>query len=82
MKLSDAINQRIQYYMKINNLNSFWDLYKVTGVPKATINSFLSSKKTEIPKLTTLIQICEGLNTNLKDFFNDDIFLDIDDDNV
>ena len=46
MKLSEAINYRIQYYMKLNNLDSFWDLYKVTGVPKATINSFLSYKKT------------------------------------
>ena len=80
MKLSDAIYKRIKYYMNKNNLISLWDLYKVTGIPKSTINSLFGSRKTKIPKLTTLIQICDGLNTNLKDFFNDDIFTNIDDD--
>lgn len=80
MKISDAIYQRIQYYMKVNNLNSLWDLYKATGVPKATINSLFGTKKTTTPRITTLIQLCGGLNTNLKDFFNDDIFKNIDDD--
>lgn len=69
MNISDAINQRIRYFMRKNNLNSLWDLYKTTGVPKATINALLSSRKTSVPKITTLIQICSGLNTNLKDFF-------------
>lgn len=80
MQLSDAIYKRIKYYMVINDIKSLWQLYKVTGVPKATLNSLFSTRKTKIPKLNTLIQICYGLNTNLKDFFNDDIFKDIDDD--
>lgn len=80
MKLSDAIYNRVQYYMKINNIKTLWDLYKITGVPKATINSLFSTRKSSIPKLTTLIQICNGLNTDLQDFFNDPIFKDIDDD--
>lgn len=66
--------------MKINNIKTLWDLYKITGVPKATINSLFSTRKSSIPKLTTLIQICNGLNTDLQDFFNDPIFKDIDDD--
>ena len=68
MKLSDAIYNRVQYYMKINNIKTLWDLYKITGVPKATINSLFSTRKSSIPKLTTLIQICNGLNTDLQDF--------------
>ena len=80
MKLSDAIYNRVIYFMKINNMKSFWDLYKATGIPKATINSLFSSRKTSIPTLTTLTQICNGLNTNLQDFFNDSSFKDIDDD--
>ena len=80
MKLSDAIYKRVRYYMKINNIKTLWDLYKITGVPKATINSLFSTRKSSIPKLTTLIQICNGLNTDLQDFFNDPIFKDIDDD--
>ena len=79
MQLSDAIYKRIKYYMKLNNIVTWWDLYKATGVPKSTLNSLFSTHKTKMPKLTTLIQICNGLNTNLQDFFNDPIFSDIDD---
>ena len=80
MKLSDAIYQRIQYFMKKNNLNSLWDLYKATGVPKATINALYGAKRVQVPRLTTLIQLCDGLNTNLQEFFNDEVFKNIDDD--
>lgn len=80
MKLSDAIYQRVQYYMRKNNMISLWDLYKATGVPKATLNSLFSTRKTKVPKLTTLIQICNGLNTDLQEFFNCEIFKDVDDD--
>ena len=80
MKLSDAIYNRINFFMKKNNIESLWELYKLTGIPKATINSLLSTRKTDIPKLTTLSQLCNGLNTDLQEFFNDPSFKDIDDD--
>lgn len=80
MKLSDAIYKRIKYFMRKNNLITLWDLYKATGVPKSTINSLYGTKRTKIPKLTTLSQICDGLNTNLQEFFNDEIFKNINDD--
>lgn len=80
MKLEEAIKIRINYFMKKNNINSLWKLYKATGVPKSTINSLLSQNNTNnIPKLPTLLHICEGLNTNLKDFFDDPMFLDVED---
>ena len=66
--------------MKINNLETLWDLYKATGVPKATINSLYGTKRVKVPRLTTLTQLCDGLNTNLQEFFNDEMFKNIDDD--
>ena len=80
MKLSDAIYNRIQFFMNKNNIESLWDLYKVTGVPKATINALFGTRRTAIPKLTTLIQLCNGLNTDLQEFFDDPMFKEIDDD--
>ena len=77
MQISDAIYQRINFYMKKNNINSLWELYKITGLPKATINSLLSSRRTSIPTINTLIQLCYGLNTNLRDFFDDEVFENI-----
>lgn len=68
--------------MNKNGLNTLWDLYKATGVPKSTLNALFGSRKTGIPKLTTLIQICDGLNTNLQDFFNDKSFKNLDDEDL
>lgn len=80
MKLSDAIYKRVKYYMKLNNLKSLWDLYKATGIPKYTLNALFGTRKSNVIKLTTLVQLCLGLNTNLQEFFNDEIFKEIDDD--
>lgn len=77
MQLHDAIRLRINYFLKKNNMSSLWELYKASGVPKSTINALLSSNTHNLPRLPTLLHICEGLNTNLKDFFDDPIFLDV-----
>jgi len=79
MLLSDAVRIRIHYFLKQKGFSSYWDLYKASGVPKSTINAILSNKRTTLPKLPTLLHICEGLDTNLKEFFNDDIFLEVED---
>lgn len=83
MQLNEAIKLRINFYLNKNGISSLWQLYKLSGVPKSTINALLGSnhhKKTDIPKIPTLLHLCEGLGTNLKDFFNDPMFEDIDDD--
>lgn len=80
VKLNEAIINRINYYLKKNNMSSLWELYKSSGVPKSTINALLANKRNRIPRIPTLLHICEGLNTNLKDFFDDPIFLDVEDD--
>lgn len=79
MQLNEAIKIRIEYFLNRKGLSSLWDLYKTTGVPKSTINALLGSEKNKLPRLPTLLHICEGLDTNLMDFFNDPIFLDIED---
>lgn len=79
MQLNEAIRLRIDYFLKKKGFTSLWELYRASGVPKSTINSFLGTKHTTLPKLPTLLHLCEGLGTNLKDFFNDPIFLNIED---
>lgn len=81
MKLEEAIKLRINFYLTQNNMKSLWDLYKSSGIPKSTINAFLANDRTRLPSLPTLLHLCEGLNTNLKDFFNDQIFIDVEDNN-
>lgn len=50
-----------------------------SGIPKSTINALLSTKLNSLPRLPTLLHICEGLDTNLKEFFDNDIFLEVED---
>lgn len=78
MQLEKAVKARIEYFLQKNNMDSIWELYKVSGVPKSTINAILSSNKTNLPKLTTLLHICDGLNITLEEFFDDEIFSNLD----
>ncbi len=75
MLFSDAIRKRIKYYLEKNNM-TIWKLYKASGVPKSTLCA-LMKEDSGIPKLDTLLHICEGLGITIKDFFNDDIFNDV-----
>ena len=79
MLLNEAIKLRINYFLNKKGLTSLWDLYKNTGVPKSTINALLGTEKNKLPRLPTLLHICEGLDTNLMEFFNDPMFIDIED---
>ena len=78
MQLSDAIRKRIKNLLKEKNMN-VWRLYKATGVPPSTLSYFLSGKR-ELIGLKTLLHVCEGFNIELKDFFNDSLFEDVEQD--
>ena len=78
MYLSDAVRNRIKYYQKKNNM-SLWALFKSSGVPMSTLAAFMS-KRTELIKLDTLLHICEGFVITLTEFFEDDIFSDVEQD--
>lgn len=78
MYLSDAIRNRIRFYQKEKKM-SLWALFKASGVPMSTLAAFMSGK-TELVKLDTLLHICEGFSITLTDFFEDDIFKDVEQD--
>ena len=59
---------------------TLWDLYKSSGVPKATIYAFMNSGKENLVKLDTLLHLCEGLGISIKKFFDDPIFEDVEQD--
>lgn len=78
MQLSEAIRYRIRYYLNKNNM-TLWKLYKASGIPKSTIFA-LMQETSNIPKLDTLLHICEGFGITIKEFFNDKIFEDVEQD--
>lgn len=78
MSLSDAIRKRIQYYLDERHM-SIWGLFKLSGIPRSTLCSFMNGT-TGLIKLDTLLHVCEGLNITLADFFSDSIFFDVEQD--
>lgn len=78
MLFSDAIRKRINLLLKANNLN-LWKLYKATGIPVSTLSYFMSGKR-ELITLKTLLHICEGFNITIREFFDDPIFDDVEQD--
>ena len=78
MYLSDAVRERIKYYHDKNGM-SLWALFKASGVPMSTLAAFMS-KRTELIKLDTLLHICEGFQITITEFFEDDIFKEVEQD--
>ena len=75
MKLSNAVRQRILYLTKMKK-NSLKKLSRDSGVSYSTLTSFMIGK-TKILTLSTLYDLCEGLDISLYDFFDDSIFNDV-----
>lgn len=75
MLFSDAIRKRINYFLKKNNM-TLWKLYKSSGIPKSTLCA-LMKEDAGIPKLDTILHICEGFKITIREFFDDDIFNDV-----
>ena len=76
MKLWDAIINRILDLANQNNI-TIHKLSLLSGIPYSTLSSFIN-KKSKSPTIDTILHLCEGLNIELKDFFSDKIFSDLD----
>ncbi len=78
MTLTDAVPQRIKNLLKQNNMN-IWKLYKLTGVSASTLTYFINQKRGLIT-MKTLLHICEEFGITLKDFFDDPLFENVEED--
>ena len=72
MDLSQAIRIRITNLIEERNLNVS-KLSTMAGISRATLSKFLSVQRKYL-RIDIVEYICEGLNMKLKDFFNDEIF--------
>lgn len=72
MILSDAINIRIKELLKEHNLSAYRLSY-LAGISNSIISDCKRGKVKE-PTLSSIIHICEGLNIELKDFFDSPCF--------
>ena len=75
MEFSDLVALKIKELMHEKNI-SIYKLESLSGVYSSTIALFLN-RKTKTIRLENLLYICEGLGTNLSDFFADKRFKDV-----
>lgn len=77
MNLQEATKERILTlcYEKDITVNK---LATLAGVRQSTVNNLLNGTS-KTPTLLTVLRLCLGLNMQLKDFFDDEVFKDLDD---
>ena len=77
MNLQEAIKYRVLEKKKKNNI-TINGLAMLSGMSQSTINSLIDGSSKN-PKILTILRICLGLNMDLKDFFDNPIFKDLED---
>lgn len=75
MQLRDAIIYRIKKLLNEYNLTEY-ALSMQAGIPPSTLNDFFRGKVI-LPRIDNLLHICEGFNIELKEFFDDPVFKDV-----
>ena len=70
MKLVKAVAKRIREILKSKNMTQY-ELFKLSGLPQSTISTILKGELITI-KLSSIYEICSGLNIEFSEFFNTD----------
>ena len=77
MDLQEAVKQKILKVCRERDI-SLNKLATLSGVRQSTINNLIDGTS-KTPTLLTVLRICLGLGIQLKDFFDDELFIDLDD---
>ena len=78
MKLIEAVSTRILNLCDERNI-SVNKLAILSGITQSTLSGIVNMNFVN-PKTLTILRICRGLDMEIYEFFDDDIFKDIDDD--
>lgn len=76
MKLRDAIAKKINKILIEKNI-TINKLANMSFLTQSTVDSLVNGKSKN-PKLLTIVRICDGLGISLEEFFNDNLFIEID----
>lgn len=77
MDLQEAVKVRILKLCKERKI-TINKLATLSGMPQSTVNSLVDGTS-QNPKLLTILRICLGLDMEIREFFNDDVFIGLDD---
>jgi transcriptional regulator with XRE-family HTH domain len=79
MTIKKAISERILQLCQENNI-TLNKLSTISGITQSTLNDVVYGKS-QNPTVRTIYYICFGLDIEMKDFFDSDLFQDITDNN-
>lgn len=77
MNLQQAVKYKILKLCGERNI-TINKLAMLAGINQSTVNSLIDGTSKN-PKLLTILRLCLGLDMELKDFFDDPLFKDLDD---
>ncbi len=77
MTLNTAILLRIDNLCKERNI-TLNKLSTLSGITQSTLENLILGN-TKYPRIITISYICQGLQIELADFFNDNLFKNLDD---
>ena len=77
MDLQAAVKYRILKLCEKRNI-TINKLATLSGMAQSTVNSLIDGTS-ENPKLLTILRLCLGLDMELKEFFDDPVFKDLED---
>jgi len=75
MNAKEAVAERIVQLCKERNI-AINALANISGVAPSTIYSMLNTKS-QNPGVVSIKKLCDGLEITLRDFFDDDLFVDL-----
>lgn len=75
MNISQAVTKRIKGLCKERNL-TINALSNVSGVTQSTVNDIVNGK-TYNAGIVTIKKLCDGLGISVRDFFDCDLFFDL-----
>ena len=77
MKLSETVGKRVENLLAKRGMTQY-QLYKNGGIPRSTISVTVDGKYKTV-KLDTIYQIAATLGITLKEFFDDQLFSELED---
>jgi transcriptional regulator with XRE-family HTH domain len=75
MKVSEAVIERINQLCKEKNL-TINALCNVSGITQSTVNDIVNGN-TYNAGIVTIKKLCDGLEMSIRDFFDSDLFSDL-----
>lgn len=75
MKIKEAVAKRIITLCEERDI-TINALANISGIPRSTIYSILN-EKSQNPGVVSIQKICDGIEITIRDFFDDDIFYNI-----